>query len=354
MCPRIKMYTPLPRRIAYGSMTQCAKEGIFMQPMLVLSAVQPGILHINGSFAGEISADAPLLRPSASHGALLLDYRPFDDAYRPMARRLVFSGGKPMPESLDAAGGLNCVIWPGSIIELELAPMDYLPGRQMFSHDGFCFLLEGGREPKLQCEGRQLCTLPEGASVPRLHALRNGKALLGECTGGMYLATSDHDLHGMTGFLRAKRIEIMPDEHIRAAIAPGDTVGHAAAEEWQLTSAGLQLLSSQCSWEHGSPRWPQSPEDTALAAAEAAMAGLDDEADAYMLPRLREKQPLRDIGSRCDLCVKMKYMPPDSGPCIGLLRLEGGNLARVEPLHFRTVPSDRHEFPWQLEELTFE
>ena len=325
-----------------------------MQPMLVLSAVQPGILHINGRFAGEISAAAPLLRPSASHGALLMDYRPFDDAYRPMARRLVFSGGKPMQESLEAAGGLSCVIWPGGIIEIELHPMEYLPSRQVFSHGGFSFMLEGGREPKLQCEGRQLCTLPEGASIPRLQTLRDGMALLGECTGGMYLATADPNLHAMTGFLRAKRIEITPDERIRATVAPGDTVGHASAEEWQLTPAGLQLHSSQCSWEHGSPRWPQTPEETALAAVEAAMAGLEDEADSYMLPRLREKQPLRDIAERCDLCVKMKYMPPDSGPCIGLLRLEGGSLARIEPLHFRAIHSDRREFPWQLEEIKYE
>ena len=324
-----------------------------MQPMLVFSATEPGMLHINGHFAGEISADAPLMRPSASHGALLLDYRPFDDTYRPMARRLVFSGGKPMPETLESAGGINCVIWPGSVIEIELAPMEYLPTQQVFSHGCSSFLLEGGPEPKLQCEGRQLCTLPEGASMPRIQNLRDGIALLGECTGGMYLATADTQMRAITGFLRAKRIEIMPDERIRAVVAPGDTVGHASTEEWQLTAAGLQLVSSQFSWEHGAPVWPQTPEATALAAVEAAMAGLDDEADGYMLPRLREQHPLRDIGSRCDLCVKMKYALPDSGPCIGLLRLEGSSLARVEPLHFRAVPSDRREFPWQLEELTF-
>lgn len=325
-----------------------------MQPMLVISAVQPGILHINGHFAGEFSSAAPLLRPSASHGALLLDYRPFDDAYRPMARRLVFSGGKPLPESLEAADGVNCVIWPGSIVELELAPMEYLPSRQVFSHGGFSFMLEGGAEPKLQCEGRQFCSLPEGASMPQIQKLRDGTALLGECAGGMYLATADRELRGLTGFLRAKRIEILPDERIRAVVAPGDTVEHAAVEEWQLTAAGLQLLSSQFGWEHGSPRWPQTPEETALAAVEAAMAGLDDEADSYMLPRLREKQPLLGIGNRCDLCVRMKYALPDSGPCIGLLRLKGGKLAQVEPLHFRIVHSDRREFPWQLETLDFQ
>lgn len=324
-----------------------------MQPMLVFSAVQPGILHINGRFAGEISADAPLMRPVAPHGPLLLDYLSFGDAYRPMARRLVFSGGRPLPESMEAAERTNCVIWPGNIIEIEFSPMEYQPSRQVFSHGGFSFMLEGGPEPKLQCEGRQLCSLPEGAGMPELRSLQEGIALLGECAGGMYLATADHGLRSISGFLRAKRIKLLPEDRIRALVAPGDTVGHAAEEEWQLTPGGLQLLSSEFSWEHGAPRWPESPEDTAIAAVEAAIAGLEDEADNYMLPCLREKQPLREIGERCDLCVKMKYAPPNIGSCVGLLRLEGGNLARVEPLRFKAVHSGRREFPWQLEELEF-
>lgn len=324
-----------------------------MMPTLLISAVYPGILYINGHFAGELSADAPLIRPSASHGALLLDYRPMDDDYRPMVRRLVFSGGIPLAESVEAAQGIHCVIWPGGIVEIEISPEEYLPLRRVFSRSGFSFLLEGGREPKLQCEGRPLCTLPEGAEIPELHSLRDGIALLGTCTGGMYLATCDSRLRAVSGFLRAKEIALQEDGRICALVAPGDLVGHAAREEWQLTPAGLQLLSSQCSWEQGAPRWPRTPEETAIAAVEAATAGLEDEAEGYMLPRLRGQYPLRGIAERCDLCVKLKYAAPEGTPCIGLLRLEGENLARVEALRFRAVPSDRQEFPWQLEALDF-
>ncbi len=335
-------------------MTLPDKGGVlFMMPTLLLSADHPGILYINGRFAGELSGDLPLIRPSAAHGALILDYRPMDDEYRPMVRRLVFSGGVPLTESVETASGINCVIWPGGVIEIEFSPSEYLPGRQAFTRGGFSFILENGQEPKLQCEGRQLCTLPEGARMPELRSLQDGPVLLGECTGGMYLVTGDFRQQSMTGFLCAKEIELQENGRIRTLVAPGDSAGHAAREEWQLSPAGLQLLSCTASWEHGGPRRPRTPEETAIAAVEAALAGLEDEAEEYMLPRLRESNPLKDIAARCDLCVKLKYAPPDNASSVGLLKLEGGNLARVEALKFRAVPSGRSDFPFLLETLDF-
>ena len=324
-----------------------------MMPTLLLTAGEAGVICINGRFAGELSPDAPLIRPSASHGALLLDFRPFSDEHRPMMRRLVFSGGAPLADSVEAAGGLSCVIWPGGVIEIELIPTLYQPPRQVFSREGFSFMLEGGSEPKLQCEGRHFCSLPEGAEIPELRRMQGGILLTGKCRNGMYLACADGRLERVNGFLKAKEIEIQPDGHIFSTVAPGDSVGHAAREEWQLTPNGLQLLSSEFAWEHGAPRWPRTPEDTAVAAVEAAMAGLEDEAEGYMLPRLRESNPLREIRERCDLCVRMKYAPPGDTACVGLLKLEGGSLARVEALCCRAAPSGRQDFPWLLEALEF-
>lgn len=322
-----------------------------MMPMLVLSAAQPGILYINGRFAGELSPDAPLLRPAAAHGALLLDYRPMEDSCRPMVRRLVFSGGKPLIESIEAASGVNCVIWPGGIVEIELAPQTYFPTRQTFSLGGLSFLLEDAGEPRLSCANRELCSLPAGSQIPQLHSLRDGLALLGCCAQGMYLVTTDAGLQGVTGCLHAKEIEIQEDGRIRSLIAPGDIVGHAAREEWQLTPGGLQMLSRAFVWEDGMPRWPQTPEETAIAAVEAAMAGLDEEAEGYLLPGLRERNPLPVIAGCCDLCVPMKYAPPQATPSIGLLKLEGGSFAQVTPLHFRAVAVAGKPFPFLLEAL---
>ena len=108
-----------------------------MQPTLVLSAPHAGILTINGRFAGEISSDYPLLRPVGSQGAVYLDYRPLSGACRSMARKLVFSGGEPMQESVEAAEDLNVIIWPGGTVEIEFTPQarDAAPRRNVKAHE---------------------------------------------------------------------------------------------------------------------------------------------------------------------------------------------------------------------------
>ena len=86
-----------------------------MQPMLAVTAPHPGLIYINGRFSGEVSREQPLLRPVCATGALYLDYRPLTNACRAMARRIVFSGGAPMMESIEAAEDLSSVIWPGNV-----------------------------------------------------------------------------------------------------------------------------------------------------------------------------------------------------------------------------------------------
>ena len=44
-----------------------------MQPTLVLSAPHPGILYINGRFAGEVSHQNPLFRPVSADVGLAAD-----------------------------------------------------------------------------------------------------------------------------------------------------------------------------------------------------------------------------------------------------------------------------------------
>lgn len=322
-----------------------------MQPTLALSAPHPGILYINGRFAGEISGDEPLFRPVSSRGALYLDYRPLSTACRSAARRLVFSGGEPMPESVDAAGDVQAVIWPGGTVEIEIAPPETTDSR-VFSLAGRIFRLETGGM-RLFCEGRPLSSLPRGANPPVHRALSGGAALLGECPGGSYLVTVDEAFTRQTGFLFARQIEIEADERIRAIFAPGDTVGHSTLEIWRLSPEGLQLVSSEAAWLHGAPRWPQTPRDTAIAAAEAALAGLDGEMENYLSPALRSRIHARDIREICDLCVPMKYALPDPRPCVGLLRLQGERMARVLPMYYRAAPVGGPQGPWQLEEIEF-
>lgn len=319
-----------------------------MQPTLVLSAPHAGILTINGRFAGEISSDYPLLRPVGSQGAVYLDYRPLSGACRSMARKLVFSGGEPMQESVEAAEDLNVIIWPGGTVEIELTPQAREAAPHHFQLAGRNFTLDAG---VLYCEGQRLASLPEDAQTPEYRPVSGGIALIGRCRGGQYLLTLDDGLQRQTGFLRAHQLEVEADGRIRAVVGADDLVGHATLESWKLTHEGLMLLGSEPAWANGQPAWPSTPGETVRAMVEAALAGLDAEAEGYLAPGLRSRGIPAALRDRCSLCVEMKYAPPDCRPCVGLLQLMGDRLARVQALYYRASASGGPQGPWQIDEL---
>lgn len=324
-----------------------------MQPMLAIRAQHEGLLYINGGFSGELGPERALFRPVNPYGALYLDYRPLTDDRRPMARRLVFSGGNVLRESVENAAGVSIVLWPSGVIEMELEADAWAPSRQVFTLDGRQFMLEGDREQRLYCEGRLLGTLPSGADIPELHRLQAAAALLGECRDGMYLMTLNREMRAMTGFLMAQRIRLESGEKAVSLLDPHDLVGHATREHWQIGENGLDLLHSEPTWTDGAPRLPQSAEETAIAAVEASLAGRFDEAERYLTPALRKQNPLEGVGESCDLCVPMKYAPPDGRSSVGLLQLDGANMARVRPLYFRALPAIDAQTPFQIDALHF-
>ena len=322
-----------------------------MQPTLVLTAPNPGIVYINGHFAGEISKNQPLIRPVAARGALYLDFRPLEDSCRPLARKLVFSGGEVLPESAEEAGNLNIILWPGAVTELEIAPEPWDVPQRHFAHSGMNFLLESGAKPKIYCEGRLLGSVPEGAEIPTFHAAGGAAALLGRCRDGMFLITADREFRSQTGFLQAQEIEIAPTGEIRALLPAGDPSGHAIREIWQLSAAGLRLLSSEPTWLEGVPKYPQNIEETAISAVESARSGMIEYAENYLTPRLRARHPLEEIVDRCDLCVLLKYTPPNPQPAVGFLHFITENYARVELVSVRAVASDNGKIPWLIDDF---
>ena len=319
-----------------------------MQPTLILRAPHPGILYINGRFAGELGPEDALIRPVNPRGAVYLDYRPLGPACHGMARKLVFSGGEPMARSAEEAEGIDVVLWPVGAVEIELTPEPRWGEALRFRAAGHALTLEP--DGRLLCEGRELARLPPGARQPEYRALQGGAALIGLCEGGSYLLTADAELRAQTGLLRAKRIDIDPDGGIRALAAREDLAGHATLERWRLLPEGLKLVSAESAWADGAPRRPHSAAEAVIAAVEAALAGLDEEAEGYLGPELRERAPLAGIRERCDLCVEMRYAAPDARPCVGLLKLEAGNLARVRPLYYRVAQTGES---YRIEELEF-
>ena len=320
-----------------------------MQPNLVITAPESGMIYINGHFAGECGENQPLMRPVNPTGAVYIEYHPLTPHLLPMARRIVFSGGFPLVESVEEAEDVRIVCWPGHIAELELLPAESAGAAPLvFEAGGRNYGIDARR--RLILGDRILLQLPEDAEVPRWRLLASG-VMLGSCAGGMYLVTIDPATGENNGFLQAKRIELEDDGRIRALMDRGDTVGHGALESWRLEPEGLRMVSSESIWVNGAPKWPATALETVCAAVEAEMAGLHSEAEGYLSPALRNRSPLKEIAERCHLCAEMKYALPDGRPCAALIRLEGGAMARAEPLYYRVSPSGGMQGAYQIEGL---
>ena len=199
---------------------------------------------------------------------------------------------------------------------------------------------------RLFCDGTDICALPEGAEIPEAVV----GALIGSCKAGKYLLTFDAAFHRPTGALTAKEIRLEGDT-VHAILDRGDLVGHGTLEIWQRSAEGLSPVSHESVWIDGSPRWPQSPAETARTFVEACLAGLDGEAEGYLAPALRQTFSKDAIRAACDLCVEMKYAPPNARPCVGLLKLIGGNLARVEAMAYSAIASGGVQGAYKLEEI---
>lgn len=323
-----------------------------MQPTIICTAPAPGMIYLNGRFAGEASSRHPLYAPVSPCGAAYLEYRPLTPAGRALARRCVFSGGAPMPDSLADAAGLSCVAWPGGVLEVEFAAAE--DASELFLLDGLPCELRRGEATALLLDGVRV-PLPEGAMPPRLQRQDGAALLLGEIQGGgRYLAALAPDLSVLYGTLAAEAIEPMDGGLISAVVSLGDSVGHARLEQWIVDGGELRRVSAESAWSVGAPRWPTTAEGAMIAAVEAALAGLSAECEGYLSPALAAERPLAAIADTCDLCVPMKYGAPDARPCVGLLRAENAHLATVRPLYYRAEPAGGRQGPWQIVAVSLE
>ncbi len=323
-----------------------------MQPTVICTARVPGMIYLNGRFAGEASAERPLFAPVSPGGPLYLEYRALAAPDGALARRLVFANGAPLTDALADAEGLSCVAWPGGALEVEIA----LPRRDeaVFSIEGLPCLLVRAEKSLLTLNGVEIA-LPEGAGRPSLMRVPGAAALLGEVEGGgQYLAALTADLSAQTGLITAQRVDHADNGLFHVAAALDDSVGHGRLEKWLLDGNGLNRVSSEPAWSRGAPTWPTTAEATLIAAAEAALAGLPDEANGYLSPSLAVSRPLDALAEVCDACVPMKYGLPDARPCAGLLRLENAHLATVRPLYCRAEETGGAQGPWRITSLETE
>lgn len=320
-----------------------------MQPTFSIIAPAPGMIFINGRFCGEASPAAPLLAPIQAFGPCFLEYRPLQPGFLPMARRIVMSGGSPLPDSLSE--DVFTIRWPGGITEIELSPEEFhRETSETLILDGISLRIIRGEHSRIEV-GNLACSVPRAIRTPALCRFNDCIALIGEVDEGRYILTLSTDLSRQTGFLQADRLDFESEDILRAATAKNDIAGHATLERWKLNPQGLQLLSTEPSWIDGAPHSPSNPEETARAAVEAALLGLFEEAGNYLTPALRMQHPLDRISDAGSLCLPMKYGVPDGRACIGLLQVENDSCAVVHPIYYHTEQSDER---WLLTELSLD
>ena len=321
-----------------------------MQPTIIVHVPGAGMIYLNGRFAGEADTRRPLFAPVCPSGALYLEYRPLAGDWEGMARRLVRSGGAPLAEPLGDAGGLRCVAWPGGALEVELCPTRR--ETEHFRLEGLPCVLSRGESTVLALNGVPVA-LPEGAGLPTLTRLDRAAALLGDVAeGGRYLAALAPDLSRQTGLVTADAIEPAGDGLFSAFATLGDAVGHARLEQWLVDGDGPRCVSCESAWAQGGPRWPDTAEGAMIAAVEAALAGLPEEAGGYLSPTLARERPLAAIADACDLCVPMKYPAPDPRPCVALVKQLNPHLAKVRPLYYKAEPAGGMQGPWMSGEVS--
>lgn len=321
-----------------------------MQPTIICASAAAGMVCVNGRFAGEAGPDRPLVLPVSPNGALYLEYRPLAGMGAGLARRLVLSGGRPLAQSLEAAAGLNCVAWPNGALEIEFSAAEAV--REPFLLEGMPAEIARGEDTLLRM-GALHAALPEGAQPPELLHLEGAAALLGGIEGGgQYLLPLSADCAAATGSaIVADVIEPMGGGLFSGFVPLGDAVGHGRLEQWLVDGAGAKRVSSQSAWSAGAPRWPQTAEATVVAAVEAMLAGLTDEATGYLSPALAAAHPLDAVAEACDLCQPMPFALPDARPCVALLKLENAHLATARPLFYRAEPAGGPQGPWQIAAL---
>lgn len=317
-----------------------------MQPTLVITVPGPGMIYVNGRFLGESSPELPLIAPASPFGAVYLEYRPLEPDRLPMARKIVLSSGSPLPDIL--AGDVYAIRWPGGITEIELSvPEASADAAESFMLDGVSFRLIRSGRGRIEI-GSLSCPFPADARAPQLHRLPGGVAVTADTCGGRCVLTLSADLSRQTGFVKADRLTLEPTSAITTITSKGDFAGHAVQERWQAEPAGLRLISSEPVWLDGAPRIPSTPEETAVAAIEAALLGLFDEAEEHLSPALRARHPLDAIPELGSACLPMKYGTPGGRPCVGLLQVETGSCATVLPVYFQ---AEKNSGRWLLTEL---
>lgn len=317
--------------------------------MLIVSSDVPGALYLNGRFAGELTGEDELALPVAPRGPLFLEHRPLVAGYLPMARRLTLSGGRPV--ALSDAEGVEVAAWPGGALEVLLTPEPRAAwGRVVYDENGIIIEMAGGRLNVVSGGARKSYPLPEGAFAPEVVRLPGAVCLTGACDGGKYLIALGDGIETPLLSASGREASVTPDGEARALEDLDDVVGHARLTRWALSDGRFTKVSVEHFWTRGAPKWPETPEDAALAALQAARLNLPDEARAYLAPGA--SLGALEAAAASAGAVPLKYPLSDGRPAVGLTEIAGDWLATIRPVYYHASPLGGPQGIWRLDQLT--
>ncbi len=330
-----------------------------MQPMLIIRSAVPGMVFVNGRFAGEAGEDSAVSMPVSARGMLYIELRPLQGGYLPLARRFAMANGRPVGTSIEGQPGLSALSWPGGVLEIELAPerARATPPKVLSGAQGDLTLrLIDGDTTQLELTRNgqaAVHSLPDGAQPPEARALPDGTlALTGDADAGRYLLLLGPDLSDALLSVTGREVELTDSQSVRALVDMGDTVGHARLMHWSRAGGRFVPGETESLWAQGAPVWPDDPEATALAALEASLLGLRDESHAYFTPGFRAQDNRALAEARAaDGCTRLRYPLPDGRQAVGLVSLSGDNCAHVTPVAYHALPMGGTQGAWRLDSM---
>jgi hypothetical protein len=319
-----------------------------MQPLLIVSSDVPGMLYLNGRFAGELAQEAEAALPVAPRGPLYLEHRPLAAGYLPMARRLTLSGG--MPISISDPSGFEAAAWPGGALEVLLTPEPRAArGQEVFDENGLLIEMEDGQLTVARDGARKNHPLPDGASLPEVVRLPGALCMTGSYDGGAYLIALGDDIETPLLSVSGREAFATPSGEARALEDMDDVVGHARLTRWTLSDGRFAPVSVEHFWTRGAPEWPRTPEEAALAALQAARLNLMDEARGYLAPGA--------LGGALEAAMAsggalpLKYPLADGRPAVGLIEQANDWLVRIRPVYYHASPLGGPQGIWRLDRL---
>ncbi len=329
-----------------------------MLPMLTVSGT-PGLVYLNGRLCGETGAAA---MPLARDGVQYLELRPFDAGARGAVLRLRVADGRLVE---GVSGEVFAVQWPNGWIALELrggpgaeadvpqadptllARLD-MPGGQylLVNEDGV---------PTFGRDADEAVFLPtEGVTAATLRPLQYPGlcAAEGDCAAGRFAAVLRAQAEPEIVQCAVGASAQVDGQGVLHCVEPtDDLVGHATIFVWSPDAQGRYALRSrETAWLGGSPRWPQTPGETARAWLEALRYGAHDEAAGYLLrPELSA-----DLAQTAGAFDSVVDLPADGtdGVNLGVARMEGENLLVVRRLDFTTVRQPGAQGNWKIETIS--